>query len=122
MQARDLAADAVDHVRAQLAALVGDDAGPELDDHQTRHLPEWCPRVELEDSPCKLHVIAGLEAGLLERADHAHLAQPLLDVAERLLVLDVVPREQPLDRRPDHAQDAVRARARRGSPSSSAGR
>ena len=36
---RDLAADAVHHVRAQLAALVGDDARAQLDDDQARHGP-----------------------------------------------------------------------------------
>ena len=30
--------------------------------------------------------------------DHAHAAQPVLDVRERLLVLEVVAREQALDR------------------------
>src|SRR5688572_29537845 len=65
-------------------------------------LPERGPRVELEHRSCKLNVITRLKSGLFERADHAHLPEPLLDVAQGLLVLDVVPSEQPLHRRPGH--------------------
>ena len=53
--------------------------------------------VELEDHAADLDVVAGLEARRLERADHAHAAQAPLDVGERLLVVEVVAREQPLD-------------------------
>ena len=53
--------------------------------------------VELEDDARDLDVVAGLEARGLERADHAHRAQALLDVGERLVVVEVVAREQPLD-------------------------
>src|SRR4051794_26283138 len=53
--------------------------------------------IELEHDPRDLDVIPGLEAVRLEGADDAKGAQPLLDVAQRLLVLDVVPLDQPLD-------------------------
>src|SRR5215211_5944845 len=53
--------------------------------------------IELEDDPGDLHVVARLEARGLERLDHAERAQPLLHVAERLVVVDVVTRDQPLD-------------------------
>src|SRR4051812_28784163 len=36
-------------------------------------------RVELERHAADLDVVAGLEAGALERRDHAHAPQPVLD-------------------------------------------
>src|SRR4051794_12205465 len=53
--------------------------------------------VQLEDDAAYLHVVARLEALRLERADHSEQAQALLDVAERLFVVDVVALDQPLD-------------------------
>ena len=61
--------------------------------------PERLARVELEHDPAELDVVAGLEPARLERRDHAHPAQPVLDVGERLVVLQVVARDQPVDRR-----------------------
>src|SRR4051812_1819011 len=66
-------------------------------------------RVELEQRAGDLHVVARLEARRLERADHADRAQPLLDVGERLVVVDVVAREQPLYTRTTHPEHAVGA-------------
>ena len=54
-------------------------------------------RVQLEHDPAHLHVVAGREAGVLERADHAEAVQALLDVDHRLLVLDVVAGDQAVD-------------------------
>ena len=55
-------------------------------------------RVELEDDAADLDVVTRLEAGRLERVDHAHAAQAVLDVRQRLLVLEVVAGDQALDR------------------------
>src|SRR3954468_20974792 len=52
--------------------------------------------VELEDDPRDLDVVAGLESLLPERGDHAHAPEPVLDVGERLLVLEVVAGDQAL--------------------------
>ena len=43
-------------------------------------------RIELEHHAAELDVVAGFEPLVLERGDHAHPAQPVLDVGERLLV------------------------------------
>ena len=72
------------------------------------------PRVELEDDAADLDVVAGLEPARLERGDHAHPAQAVLDVRERLVVLEVVAGDQPVDR---VAGDAELARRRRARPS-----
>src|SRR5215218_9980282 len=53
--------------------------------------------IELEDDTADLDVVAGLEAGGLQRADDAHPVQAVLDVGERLVVLEVVAGEQALD-------------------------
>src|SRR3954469_2230303 len=55
------------------------------------------PGVELEHRAPDLHVVAGLEAGRLEPPEHAQGPQPLLDVGERLGVVDVVALEEPFD-------------------------
>src|SRR4051794_32648186 len=65
--------------------------------------------MELEHRPGDLHVVAGLEARGLQLADHADRAQALLDVGERLVVVDVVASEEPLDPRARHPEDAVAA-------------
>ena len=69
-------------------------------------------RVELEHDPAELDVVAGLEPARLERRDHAHAAQPVLDERERLVVLHVVAGDQPVDRLAGHAELARRRRAR----------
>ncbi len=46
-----------------------------------------------------LNVVAWLEPLGLERPDHADPPQPPLEVGERVFVLEVVAREQPLDPR-----------------------
>ena len=57
-------------------------------------------RVELEDDAGDLDVVAGLEPGRLQRADHTEPAQTALEVRERVLVVEVVARDQPLDASP----------------------
>src|SRR5436190_18799455 len=64
-------------------------------------------RVELEHHAADLDVVAGLEAGRLERADHADRAQALLEIAQRVLVADVVPRHEALDASPRDPEGAV---------------
>src|SRR5207237_5441169 len=68
------------------------------------------PRAHLAE----LDLVAGLEALGFERRDDSHRAQALLDVLERVAVLEVVPVHEPLDRGaldPEHvvarALDAV---------------
>ena len=88
-----------EHVGAQRAGVVGDDARAELDDVAGhRQLGGRLSGVELEHDAADLDVVARLEARRLERADHAHAAQAVLDVRQRLLVLEVVARDQALDR------------------------
>src|SRR5271166_1862628 len=53
--------------------------------------------VELKAYARDLHLIARLEALGLQGADHADAAQATLEVAHRLVVLDVVAGEQPFD-------------------------
>src|SRR3954464_7963720 len=53
--------------------------------------------VELEDDARDLDVVARLEAGGLERPHHAHPPQAPLDVDQRVLVVEVVPRDQAVD-------------------------
>src|SRR4051794_27204469 len=73
-----------------------------------RKLPaEGRARIELEDRAGDLDVVARLEPRRRERPDHADRTQPLLDVGERLVVVDVVAGEQPLDTRPGDAEHAV---------------
>src|ERR1700738_5162647 len=55
--------------------------------------------VELERHPRDLDIVAGLKPLGLERPDHADPAQPPLEVSERILVVEVVTRDQPLDPR-----------------------
>src|SRR5579884_3166361 len=62
------------------------------------------PGVEVERHTRDLHLVAGLEARTLEGADHADPAQPPLQVPERVLVVEVVAREQPLDAAPADAE------------------
>src|SRR5579875_1875701 len=54
-------------------------------------------RVEVECDPGDLHLVAGLEALRLQRPQHADPLQPPLQMGERLLVVQVIAREQPLD-------------------------
>ena len=61
-------------------------------------------------TPADLDLVAGLEALRLERPHHADPPQPPLEVGHRVLVLDVVAREQPLDA---PAADGERAGPRR---------
>src|SRR3954452_11705725 len=60
--------------------------------------------IQLEDHAADLDVVAGLESLRLERRDDAHAPQPVLDVGQRLLVLEVVPGDQALDRLPRDAE------------------
>src|ERR671911_1979141 len=55
-------------------------------------------RIELEHHAAELDVVTGLEPVRLQRRDHAHAPEPVLDVRERLVVLEVVARDQPVDR------------------------
>ena len=61
--------------------------------------------IELEHDPGDLHVVARLEARGLERLDHPERPQALLHVAKRLVVVGVVPRDQPLDAPAVDAED-----------------
>src|SRR3954466_9415537 len=49
-------------------------------------------RVQLEDDAADLHVVARLEARLLQRPHHPDALQRALDVRQRLLVVEVVAR------------------------------
>src|SRR5688572_773647 len=76
--------------------------------------------MQLEHHAGDLDVVAGRKAGGLERADDAHPPQPSLDVGERLVVVEVVAREQADDALAVDAEGAVagaldaEAAARRG--------
>src|SRR5947209_18224490 len=54
-------------------------------------------RVQLERHPRDLYVVARLEALVLERADHADPTQASLQVRQRVVVVEVVARDQALD-------------------------
>src|SRR5947209_18060192 len=55
------------------------------------------PWVQLERDARDLDIVSGLKPLRLERGDDADPAQPALQVSERVLVVQVVPRDQPLD-------------------------
>ena len=97
---------------AQLAVVLGDDRRSQLDDGDRHAAAGSLRRVELEHHAAELDVVAGFEAPRLERRDHAHPLQPVLDVRQRLLVLEVVARDQAVDRVAGDAELAV-ARASR---------
>src|SRR3954465_1051497 len=63
--------------------------------------------IELEDDAADLDVVTGLEPGPLQRGDHAHPPQAVLDMRERLVVLEVVAGDQAVDRLAGHAELAV---------------
>src|SRR5690349_15013372 len=63
--------------------------------------------VELELVLADADVVAGLEAGLGQSGDDADLVEPLLEVGERFLVLDVVALEEQLDAPALNAEAAV---------------
>src|SRR4029079_11529292 len=63
--------------------------------------------VELEHHAAELDVVARFEPLCLERGDHAHAAQAVLDVRERLVVLEVVAGDQGVDGLAGHAERAV---------------
>src|SRR5262249_36947534 len=54
-------------------------------------------RVEFELEVADDHLVPGLEPGPLEGGDDTDLAQAALQVVERLVVREVVPRDQQLD-------------------------
>src|SRR6185312_4969285 len=121
------------HVRedigARLTGVVGDDRGAELEDDGTHPAAAYsrsraavppagrrraCAgarpplrRVELELDAADLDVVAGGEAGVLERLDHADALEAALEVGHRLLVLDVVPQHEPVDPLSGDAEAAV---------------
>src|SRR3954468_3368754 len=53
--------------------------------------------VQLEDDARDLDVVPRLEAGGLQRPHHAHAPQAALDVDQRVLVVEVVARDQAVD-------------------------
>src|SRR5256885_657381 len=59
--------------------------------------------------PADLDLVPRLEALAPERPQHAHPAQPLLQIGHRLLVLYVIAREQALDTRPVHHKGPLAA-------------
>ena len=63
-------------------------------------------RIELELDAADLDVVARLEAGLLQRLDHADALEAALEVGHRLLVLDVVAQHEPVDPLADDAEAA----------------
>ena len=63
--------------------------------------------MQLELVLADADVVAGLEAGLGQRGEDADLAQPLLEVGERLFVLGVVALEEQLDAAAEDAEGAV---------------
>src|SRR4051794_34045018 len=66
--------------------------------------------VELEHHAAELDVVTRFEPLRLERGDHAHPAQAVLHVRERLVVLEVVAGDQAVDGVAGDAE-LVRARA-----------
>ena len=63
-------------------------------------------RIELEHDARDLHVVARLETGGPQRLDHPERAQALLDVSQRLVVLDVVASDQAVDAPALHPKEA----------------
>ena len=64
-------------------------------------------RIKFEGDARDLDVIPGFEPFRLERADHADPAQPAFKVSERVLVVEVIASNQPLDPRPGDAIAAL---------------
>ena len=115
LQLRDLRADRVEHVHAQLAVVGGDDRGAELDDEghgrsksRNRGAARTPGRRPARRRPAR-------SRPCVERRDHADLVQALLQVGERLLVVEVMALEQQLHAAADDAEGAVAPRARPGS-------
>src|SRR5262249_6502648 len=67
-------------------------------------------RVQLELQIADDHLVAGLEPDPPELGDHADLAKPPLQVVDRLLVLEVVPRHQQFDPTTEDAEPALPVR------------
>src|SRR5271166_4029665 len=63
--------------------------------------------VQLEGHAADLDLVSGLEALLLQGLDHADAAQALLEVGERLVVVEVEPLQQPLDPAAAHREGVV---------------
>src|SRR6185503_20090825 len=70
-------------------------------------MPRTLGGVELEHHAAELDVVARFEPLCLQRGDHAHAAQAVLDVRERLVVLEVVAGDQAVDGLAGHAECAV---------------
>jgi hypothetical protein len=47
-------------------------------------------RIHFEDHASNRNLVTGLEARFSQGVDHAHPPQPLLDLSQRLVILDVV--------------------------------
>src|ERR1700753_1682779 len=78
-------------------------------------------RIQLEGHAGDLDLVAGLEPLGLERAQHPDALEPPLEVRQRLLVVEVVTGQQPLDplagdREAGLAGAPHRVAARRGGP------
>ena len=122
VQRGERVAHARQHLHARRAVAVGDDARPELH-HDAPHAVELiCARPELRSPGSSSNVTPpisisspGSKPSRLERPQHADPAQPALEVGHRILVLDVVAREQPLDRRARARRTCAARCARRGS-------
>ena len=110
VQRRDLLADPGDHGQPQRAGVLGDDRRPELDDGDG-HGPRAYEGSSSNTMPPISTSSPGFEPCPLERADHAHPPQPLLDERLRLLVLEVPAQDQALDGVAGDDPVAVRARA-----------
>src|SRR5271170_131653 len=68
--------------------------------------PGALARVELERDAGDQHLVARLEAVRLELLDHADRAQAVLDVRERVLVVEVEALYEPLDAAAAHGEAA----------------
>ena len=112
---RDRLADPAEHIGAQLPSSSATIAEPSFTITRVigsflTQMGKACGRdsqalgVEAEHDAGDLDIITGLEAVLLERADHADLAQARLDVGERLVVVEVVARNEAVDAGADDAE------------------
>src|SRR3954452_15768865 len=78
---------------SQIRATTDNRSAPEssatIDDPSLTTATGTSGGIQLEDDAADLDVVAGLEPRPLERADHAHAPQAVLDERLRLLVLEI---------------------------------
>ena len=111
----DLVADPRQHGRPQRAGVLGDDARTELDDVAGHRVGAGYPGSSSNTTPAiSTSSPASKPAASSARID-AHAVQAVLDVRERLLVVEVEARHQALDRHAADAEGPVPHRRRRAS-------